>query len=296
MHKNRNDSGFSIVEVLLVIVIVVFLGIVGLVVYQNHQKAHPKTVASSTSNSTDIINAIKSALATKFVTINSTHNPPNNNTLSLSTVLGGPTSAVSGYNFDVALFNEGYALNIKAFQTNSGSLPNPTIVTTIQNVISSEFKKLKLTTLKYQANAPGAANYQNNIAECSFFMTGNGGYPSSVACANKSTYLSQAAIIKPLAIAYYAAHPTTKFQKEVFGLPSIKNSNTPGYKFAVMTLDGGESYYYQKNGKWIFYEANMMGFFCTLNASRNPSINTSAKLAFMGQPCINSNGHNGYVQ
>jgi hypothetical protein len=61
----------------------------------------------------------------------------------------------------------------------------------------------------------------------------------------------------------------------------IKNSLTPGYKFATLGIDEALSYYYQKNGTWYFYAAGEAGLYCNSTTNTQASLNNNdARLAF----------------
>jgi hypothetical protein len=65
---NKNESGFSGVELVLVLVIVVLIGVVGWLVYDNHHKSTVASTNSSTSTSAKTPNATPSSTQ-KYLTI-----------------------------------------------------------------------------------------------------------------------------------------------------------------------------------------------------------------------------------
>jgi hypothetical protein len=307
----KNQKGFTAVEGLLIVLTLVVIGAVGYMVYHNDHKTNNSSInyqsaannknnvnQTTDPNTAAIINDIQQSLSAKLSVESTNSNPPNANTLYINvSQQGGPANSVSGYNFYIDP-SKGTTLYVNYYQQNSGGNPTPSIVNTYQNTVANEFSKLKLDLIKSPAQSEAAATYQNNTAVCSFTAGTNGGYPSSVSCVDKSAYPPLAAIISPLAKAYYSANPLTAGSVEAtFDTPIIKTSETPGYKFATMGLGESQSWYYQKDGAWYFYAAGQAGFFCNFTTNTEASLNNNdARLAFLGQPCQNSDGSESTVQ
>lgn len=284
---SKNEKGFNVVEVLLILIILVLIVIVGWVVYGHNKKT---SIAASTTADPDvavIMSGVSQALSAQFHVVNSVQNISNIHTISLySNQQGGPFWTVAGYNYYVQPEN-GANLSIYVDSSNSTTIQNAE--TLVENVISSDLKKLKLVPIPNPIPSPEGGPmlaYQNNTAVCSFETDVS---PIDLSCANKSVYKNAAAIIKPLAMAYYAKHPKTSSADDYFSYPTIKNSPVQGYKSATMGVDVSMGYFYQKDDEWFLYGNGMMGLDCSFT-------NNDARLAFMGQPCNKSDGSQGTVQ
>jgi hypothetical protein len=313
----KNKEGFTTVEALLIVLILIVIGAVGYMVYHNDHKTN---IASSTTSAgssqqsklapladpdtSGIISGVEKALSANYTLSQGTFsnggvsNPPNANTLTVNSMSGGPVYSVSGYNFDLSP-PQGTTLNIRAYQSTSSNVPPD--ISNILNIIASEFSTLKLVSIPGSTATSLGANYQNRTAYCNFNDSSNSQdvpYPFSIACADKTTYSEEAAVMSPLVKAYYKSNPQPPAgAKDYFADLVIKNSETPGYKFATLGVDEAEGYYYQKDGTWYFYAAGQDGFYCNFTTNSQASLNNNdARLAFLGQSCQNSDGTAGTVQ
>lgn len=168
MHKiNKNESGFSTVELILVIVIAALIGVVGYMVYKNHHKT--TTAAITTTSST------KPGTSTPTKTTTTTTIPP----IVTPSITYAECTQTTGHSTGQISYSDGTAQNVQSKILNVCNTPSGDYVADTTN---SAINPIQLSTITNFSAISDANLKKTLLASSEFTAAGcesNGSIPNN---------------------------------------------------------------------------------------------------------------------
>lgn len=296
--QTNKQTGFSAIELLLVLLVVCILAGVGFYVFKLSKNNSANSTATNDSNAqtasmsdAGLIKKISTDIPSKFPTLSAK--------ISASSVIA---YKLTDYDFAViADGNKNASLLISYASDDSGTHKVPDNFSTY---LDKEFENAGFsqdtTQVKNSGTSPNGPTYVNhyftkNNSRCQIAISESANPLANIDCADITAIISKSKELKPV---YDSLSSDRKSSGDSITLLSgnIKASKTQGYRIVALTAGTlGEDYggsplaYYSKNdGPWIKLSSSPWGVDC--------SVTGDAKAAFKGESCIDTSGTEGTVQ
>ena len=198
MGKLRNNqSGFGAVEGILVLVIVVLIGVVGFMVYKNHNKTKPTPVASTTTTKPTASTQAKTPTAPDPYTGWQTYTGTDVN----FKYPADWTATAANFGEDRAVFGTAVSINPNTVPTNTGAFVNPPASYSKSNSYTVTIKELFISTSEYLSylkgpNQSGIGGVWYNQPTPYNYLKTSGQVTSGLFSGKYLTFLSQLNTIK----------------------------------------------------------------------------------------------------
>lgn len=302
----KNQRGFSAVEGLLVLIVVVLVAGAGWLIY-HRQNAKPKTLDG-------VLSSITSDAKNTYS--NAVFEPKNDWTAEASATA---FNKVAGYNYAVsgvgrgiflAYENTGQSKTVKQFLFFNKTIPPANSLARVKNWVGSKLVSYGFTTTdnKTYKKADNTCTVLNDSAGLAHNDFGEASNLLDVSCFSKEVLQDAAAQMKPFVDEYLKENPTLKANDLTVGPLTIKSKNGSGvigsshaasYDIAEIVISTSSkkqiALYYAKdaeigtnnNSGWHYVtQANdEFGFKCG-DVMANPD----ARKAFYDQVCLSENG------
>jgi hypothetical protein len=315
----KNETGFSIVEGLIVILVLIAIGITAWLGHSRLQTPHT-TAATSEQTMYDITVAVSKKFDVAGVT-DATIATPTKQGRATYSASGNSQSYMTwkmpGDNFYVDLKARSITFGYYASAPNIGRSPlNVPDAQTLYDTIDAQLHADGFTTAPVTTSVDDTNNntespsaiyaYQNNKTYCTVLFSGNTHQYVTITCDSASDTASQTNTIKPFAESYLEATPMLS-NKILFNLSdngiAYGTSKTPDYSLASIqiknpygaiiagipaTTEATAYFYKQAGGTWQYVPLNY-GLGKRLNnvivCEQFPTNNHDAYLAYVGQAC-----------
>jgi len=261
----NNEDGFSRLQILIAIVVIVLLGFGGLLVSRRRsassQENKPTTAQTApTISPAEVTDSINSAYVSKYKILNYFENEnPAQGQMSVRIESISPLYKFEGYDFYTD-YDGGSSILLIAGPVNLTTDTFPRSVdTAIRTEISVIFKKFGLIKVGAYGNKQNGSEldeYKGNGLICTIQAPDTITSTTEATCGEINSYKSEAAKAKPIA----SAIPNASKSTILAGL-RIKNSAVSGYQKAnaiqgnIDNLEATVALFYKKNNDaWVYFK------------------------------------------
>ncbi len=287
----KNQKGFSVVEGLLALVIVVVIGLVGWFVYQKQlatkdkssQQASdkPSQQASKNQTITEIVTSIKERISQEVPAVK----------------VVGAENRWGSRNVHYKVANYDYLSTVESKILVNYVLKNPVkpgsaLEASLQQLnqpILSPVKDIILSVLhengfKELTNYPlmellgDGALYEREADVCTVHI-GWGWYSMGINCVTKEEFAKVANEVKPFVEALGAAK-VEEPGVPIYHMMETGTGTTENDKYAIVQTGFAHAYFYQENGKWVYFKSERHGISCTTTATNPIAAKAFSKICY----------------
>lgn len=276
----KNQKGFNAVEGLIILVIVGLIGFVGWIVYQkqNTDKEKPNQQVTKNQTITEIVASVKEKVGQEVSTVKTTAAEEGNYN-------GYVSYKVAGYDYLSSVETKvlvNYApKNPAEFETEdqeaNARKENEQTLSPVKTIIQNTLQENGFSEV---ANYPtkeiigDGAMYERAADVCAVNINW---LAAGIGCATKEELTKVAKEVKPYVEAFRAAK-----QEEpagtAFGPLDTGTGSTTNDKYAIVSTGIAGAYFYQQNGKWVYFASSQEGLGCTDTASNPPAAKAFSKV------------------